>query len=464
MSEAELAYRYLAPSAVRPGRDRSEVLLSTSGGVTDLGPKIHPYFFSGLLTDPAVAAAGMLACAAVARARYFVPGSILVPIINDPVVTSNVDRLRFESFSSCCGVHARLDLLPDALDSGPLASGTTNVDFNPAMRAALAGVAGGGPLLLSVGSGEVTVDTASESVTERKVPLPDRWLKGFGEVQALARSMRLAGELSGVEAHRFVRSLPRSARRPLWARPAGRTFSLSPAASPGAVCIAGPQRLAELGPLLRFARWLRAYGPDVAPGVAEAPSAWELDLGVARFVLTLSPEKWRGFSGEGALLGLLADPEIAADADLVGGLLTWDGQIDEERIGSAAGLSAERVRDALGYLAAAGQVGYDLADESFFQRALPFGQALDAMHPRLAGAKALIAAGAVTITGTGATVRSGDTEHRVSFGEGTADRCTCTWWGKHHGARGPCKHVLAARVAATDASREATGAGRATKP
>src|SRR5215467_9107149 len=174
MSEAELAYRYLAPSAVRPGRDRSEVLLSTSGGVTDLGPKIHPYFFSGLLTDPAVAAAGMLACAAVARARYFVPGSILVPIINDPVVTSNVDRLRFESFSSCCGVHARLDLLPDALDSGPLASGTTNVDFNPAMRAALAGVAGGGPLLLSVGSGEVTVDTASESVTERKVPLPDR--------------------------------------------------------------------------------------------------------------------------------------------------------------------------------------------------------------------------------------------------------------------------------------------------
>src|SRR5215475_12524169 len=187
MSEAELAYRYLAPSAVRPGRDRSDVLLSTSGGVTELGPAVHPYFFSGLLTDPAVGAAGMLACAAVARARYIVPGSVLAPIINDPVVTSNADRLRFESFSGCCGVHARFDLLPGALAEAPLASGTTNVDFNPAMRGALGGVAGGGPLLLSVGSGEVTVDTAAESVTERKVPLPERWLKGFGEVQALTR-------------------------------------------------------------------------------------------------------------------------------------------------------------------------------------------------------------------------------------------------------------------------------------
>jgi hypothetical protein len=230
------------------------------------------------------------------------------------------------------------------------------------------------------------------------------------------------------------------------------------------VCIAGPHRLAELGSLLRFARRMRVYGPDLASGVQEAPSGWELDLGTARFVLTLSPEKWRGFSGEGALLALLADPEVAADADLVGGWLTWDGQIDEERIGLAAGLSGARVRDALGYLAAAGRVGYDLADKSFFQRALPFGQALDAMHPRLASARELIAAGAVTLTAAGATVRSGEIEHRVTFGGGTADRCTCTWWGKHRGTRGPCRHVLAARIAVTDAAGNVGAAGRAAEP
>ncbi|MDR1187609.1 MAG: SWIM zinc finger domain-containing protein [Bifidobacteriaceae bacterium] len=28
------------------------------------------------------------------------------------------------------------------------------------------------------------------------------------------------------------------------------------------------------------------------------------------------------------------------------------------------------------------------------------------------------------------------------------DRCTCPWWVKYHGTRGPCKHVLAARAEA----------------
>lgn len=61
------------------------------------------------------------------------------------------------------------------------------------------------------------------------------------------------------------------------------------------------------------------------------------------------------------------------------------------------------------------------------------------MHPRLAGARAL--------------VRSGGTEHRVTFAA-PHDMCTCPWWGKHQGTRGPCKHVLAARMAAQPASGE----------
>ncbi len=445
MPVAELAYQYEVPSVIRRGPAGTEVLLATSGGVTEAGPALHPYFFSGFLTDPTVAAAGMLACAAVARARYFTPGSV-VAILRDPVVTSNEDRLRFESFSSCCGVHARLDLLPAAFADPPLASGTTNVDFNDAMRAALAGAAISGPLLLSVGSGELVVDVASGSVTERKVPLPDRWLKGFGEVQALARRMKLIGELTGTAAQRFVRSIPRSARRPLWAIPTGGTFSLATTARPGAACIAGPHRLTELGPLLRVARRLRVYGPEADASMTEAPSAWELDMGTARFTLTLSPEKYRGFSGEGTLLGLLADEDVAADAVLLAPSLAWTSRIDVSLAAATTGLSQARVLAALGYLTASGRVGYDLAEQSFFHRELPFGPALEAMHPRLVNARELIASGAVVPFDGGATVRSADVEHRVTFG--AADRCTCPWWGKHQGNRGPCKHVLAARMAA----------------
>ena len=73
----------------------------------------------------------------------------------DPVVTSNVDRLRFESFSACAGVYARLDLEPALLDGARDDGGTTNVDFNPPMRAALAGVRDADAMLMNVGHDEV---------------------------------------------------------------------------------------------------------------------------------------------------------------------------------------------------------------------------------------------------------------------------------------------------------------------
>jgi hypothetical protein len=343
-------------------------------------------------------------------------------------------------------VHSRLDLLPGAFEVPPLASGTTNVDFNDSMRAALAGAAVTGPMFLHVGADEVVVDVADGSVVERRVPLPGRWLKGFGEVQALARDMQLIGELTGAAALRFLRSMPRTARRPLWAFPAGGALALAAAARPGAACVAGPHRLAELEPLLRYARRLRVYGPTVDSGAAEAPSAWELDLGTARFTLTLSPEKYRGFSGEGALLGLLADEDVAVDALELADALGWGARLDVDDLATAGGLDRQRVLAALGYLAASGRVGYDLAEQSFFRRELPFGAALETMHPRLASARDLVAAGAVIAFAGGAIVRTDEgAGHRVVLGP--QDRCTCPWWGKYQGARGPCKHVLAARIA-----------------
>jgi len=144
----ELLYRYAIPSQVRRADNSSVLLLGTSdGGTTEVteGPALHPYFFKGFLTQPAPAAAGMLACAAIARARYYhAPGSAIAKVIADPVVTSNDDRLRFESFSGCCGVHARPDLMPDALDEARRATGTgtTNVDFNEPIRAARSPSAG----------------------------------------------------------------------------------------------------------------------------------------------------------------------------------------------------------------------------------------------------------------------------------------------------------------------------------
>ncbi len=300
--------------------------------------------------------------------------------------------------------------------------------------------------------------------------LPARWVKGFGEVSALHARMRPIAELTGGDATRFIAGLPRAARGPLWAVPAGRTLSLTTTPRPGGACLAGPERLGELRPLLRFAKRLRVYAPpgtdgdDGAGAAGQAalpgPSAWELTLGGtgARFTLTLSPEKYRGFSGEGALLGALAAPDATAeDAGLIGLLLGWDSVIDVARLAASAGLTVERVTAALAALASHGAVGYDLACGAYFHRELPLGAEVGRIHPRLADARELVTAGRVTLTQDGAL--SGD--HRVSFAAG-GDTCTCPWWGKHRGTRGPCKHVLAARIALGGApGRPAGNSGQA---
>ena len=108
------AYAYLGSSVLAPGGD---LRLQTSGG-----PAAYPRFFTGFLTAPAATAAGLLAVAEVARTRYFRP---LDPASLDPVTTAGSDRLRFESFSGCCGVYARLDVLSAALDGRVHDRGTT---------------------------------------------------------------------------------------------------------------------------------------------------------------------------------------------------------------------------------------------------------------------------------------------------------------------------------------------------
>jgi hypothetical protein len=442
MSSAVQAYHYLAPSTLA-GRD---LRLQTSGGAggTVLA---HPRFFTGFLTTPEPAAVGLLAVAEVARTRYFQPVN---PASLDPVVTGSQDRLRFESFSGCCGVYARLDVLPAGLDGDITEHGTTNVDVNPPLRQALARVGGIDPLHLAVGPQDLTVSTMDGSVVEKRVPLPDRWLRGFAEVQVISARFDPRAEVSATEAVVFLRRLPASSsdRSTLWAVPAGRALRLTSRPMPGAVCLPGAGRLVALRPLLRFARALRVYGPPVTATSGPVASTWELDTGELRLSLTLSPEPYRGFSGEGAVLTGLARVDTGADddADLVGALLTWEPTVDVDDLAGRAGLTVERVRDALTRLGSAGQVGFDVAEAAYFHRVLPFDATrIERHNPRLVAARALIEAGAVTVDGEIASVRSGDELYRVRR-TGGRFTCTCAWWAKHRGERGPCKHALAVDI------------------
>ncbi|MGW2652494.1 SWIM zinc finger family protein [Streptomyces sp. NPDC001478] len=445
MTRSVQALAYSRPSALRSSQSGQLLGLETSGGHTPRGAEPHPRFFEGFLAAPHIAARGLLAVADVAAARYY-QRSLLASL--DPVVTGNGDRLRFESFSGCCGVYARLDILSEGLEGVETGHGTTNVDVNNPLREALSRTAGDDPLHLRVGPEELAVTTVRERIVEKKIPLPDRWLRGFAEAQVASAAFDLRAELPAAEAVRFLRSLSRApgaaSRGVQWVVPAGRVLRPTTRPVAGAVCLPGPQRLAALQRVLRYATALRVYGP--AADGAPAASAWEVVLPGMRLTLTLSPDVSRGFSGEGGVLEALATDDAAADAELVSVLLAWEPRIEPAELAQRSGLPVQRVRAALTRLGTAGRVGYDLADAAYFHRELPYDADRAERHnPRLVAARQLAGSGAVTLDGDLAAVASGDRRYQVRERDGALS-CTCPWWADYRGRRGPCKHALAVRM------------------
>ena len=459
ISTPTMEYRYESESCLEPVEGGAELRFATFGGTVPevsggLQQVAAPYFFSGFLEHPDVVAAALLVVARVSRTRFYTPPNVTAAVLRaaDPVVTSTAEGLRFEAFSVCCGVHVRLDVLADGLDAQYTATGVTNVDVNPPLREALAGLRAREPLHMRVGSDELAVTTLDGSVSEARVPLPVRWCRGFAEAQFLSAGMVLRHEMDVAAARRFVQGLPRSSsvRTVLWATPGVGVVRLASTPGPGTVCLAGPERLRVIEPLLPFATGLYGFAGEADRSSLPMASGWVLGLPGARLTVTLSPEKARGFSGEGAVLVGLAGDCVEDDADLVSAMLAFEPRIDIDHLSRETALPAQRVADALGVLACSGQVGYDLAGASYFHRPLPLsGAALAVMNPRLGNAEALLAANAVEHQLDGYLVHSGGAEYRVVLGE--PDRCTCPWWVKYRGTRGPCKHVLAVRLSGKDA-------------
>lgn len=410
----------------------------------------HPYFFEGRVRNPRLVAELLTAVHLVVGSRFFTPANMLERILAlaDPVVTSGGGVLRFEGFSSCCSTYIRADLLPAAYEGDVVGKGTTNVDFNAPMRAALARVRDDAGLGLSIGRDELTVRSGEAEVTERKVELPLRWIRGMLEVQSYQAGMSKRLEASAVEALRFLRTLPKAStsKTPLWvARGAAGLFATTRGEQ--GVRITDATRLRVIEGLLPKARTLTVFADD-----AQQASAWALDFGSARLTLALSAEVWRGFSGEGQALWAL----MSADGDRVSAALArvrsqlqWQAALDASALARDLELEPAAIEDTLRVLGATGLAGYDVLEGRYFHRVLPFDLSmLDDLHPRLVSAKELVETKAVTVVRAEpfeASVRSGDIAHRVREADGEL-RCTCPWFARHQGERGPCKHVLAAAV------------------
>lgn len=436
MSTATLEYTY--DYAFASQVDDERIQLATCGG-----SRARQAFFHGRLRHPRVIGDLLSVLATVVRTHFHDAR----PVNRDPVVTSSPAMLRFEGFSGCCGVYARVDLDERAFAEAHQGYGTTNVDFNDPMRRELARLREGAPVELSVGPEALVLRHGAAAVQEKKVQLPVRWIKAFGEVQVYQAQLLRQFEIAPAELRRFLQGLPRSSRQKMYIVPSGSTLRLSQRPSPDAVPVHGPERLRVLLPLLphlgRTVVWL-----EPESGV----SGWQLPTAVGTLLVLLSPELYRGFSGEGQLLEKLARGDWQAALPAVQKLLDWQTTLDPAELAARTGHRVAEVQAALAVLGSRGLAGFDIASGYYFHRQLPFAvDQVEQLQPRLRNARKLLEAGTVRVL-----TQPGPNAWDVEVpGTGVAhfvrlrpegDRCSCPWSSKHQQARGPCKHILAARL------------------
>jgi hypothetical protein len=432
------SYRADSTFEVRP--DRSDLTLETALAATPFGYLGNPQFFSGFLSRPEITAAALLTVADVASARYFDLAAVRARSL-DPVVTASGDQLRFESFSACNGVHARLDILSSGIDSGEVSFGTTNVDINQPLRTALAKLGRDQLVHLAVGADALSMSTIDDHHVERQVEMPDRWIRGFAETPGIAQRMTLRGTLPGNAIGPFLSELPKGAPGPSYhfaATPAGLRRSVRPMTD--SVHLAGTARLSAATRVARYATSLNVYGND------DGASGWVFELPGARLTLLLSPEPYRGFSGEGGLLDDLARSPSAAAATQLSELLAWETIVNPAALAEQSGLTLHDVRGGLSHLAASGTIGFDLTEQAWFHRELPIDpDRVIRDNPRLVAARMLVESRAIAKTGDTWVVATGDHHHYVDrLHDGF--RCSCLWWAKYVGRRGACKHILAVTI------------------
>jgi hypothetical protein len=441
MSES-LTYQYASPSIIQHHDNQSDLFLAK---YSEIEKTDQPCFFWGRMNDPHTLARCLVTLSNVVKSSFSLSPADLAKL-KDPIVTAGNERVRFEGFSFCAGVYARVDVLPGGYDGEFPGQGTTNVDFNQPMISALSRIHKGEDVMLSVGKKDVTLVKEGEKVVERKVPLPAKWIKGLTTVQVFLASSERQFAFNRLQALQLFQSIPSGKpREDYFLVVRGGKAVFSPAKTAQAICVGGVQRLKLVEPLLPLITELRVYAHPQMQS-----TTWQLYFGNIVFSLSISRDTWRGFSGEGAALEAMIDEVPDEWLDAMDKYSFANQSFNPALLAMEEGIGLQQADNLAARLSAIGLLGFDLNDNGFFYRRLPFKLSrILSLNPRLKDAEKLLAEDKVNIrvqngNRVEASVQGSGVSHTVIIDAENA-RCTCTWFSRHQGERGLCKHVLAVK-------------------
>ncbi|WP_339629005.1 SWIM zinc finger family protein [uncultured Maribacter sp.] len=439
MSET-LNYKYNSLSSIKKEQGKENLLLSKFNEV-DKGNS--PCFFWGKLNNPYELSRCLITLSNTVQSSFNL-SHFQLALLKDPIVTAGNNQIRFEGFSHCAGVYARVDVLENGQEGEFIENGTTNVDFNTPLISELGKIKKNDDLILSVGQKEVGFHKEGSSFIEKKVPLPSKWIKGLTTVQHYFSESDYAQTLNRIQAIQLFKTIPNGKiKTDYYLINRGSRYLFSPLKTANAVCIGGIHRLKLLQPLIPLINELKVYPHKDMQSVTFILCFNELN-----FVFSISRDFWRGFSGEGAALESLIEDLPDSLIQAFDNYSYTNQQFNPALMSVEEGIDISKIEKLSTKLSAMGLLGFDLEKNGFFYRRLPF--KLDrilSLNPRLKGAEKLLEENKVEITlkrdnEIEAKVEGSGVQHYVIIKD-ELQKCTCTWFSKNQGERGACKHILA---------------------
>jgi hypothetical protein len=441
----DFEYQYQNTSTIDvAGRDKSFILAHCSEIEQD--NKV-PCFFYGNIINSFVASRCLSTLGKTVRSHFAISPDQRINM-RDPVVSVGNGQLHFEAFSSCNSVYARIDVQQAGIDGEFIQSGCTNVDFNDVTIRAFNTVGRTDKLMIGVGSKELKVITERAETTEKKVSLPDRWIKGLGNVQVYLSQMELAFKLNKIEALQLFKAIPKTAvKAEYFLFKSGNSYTFSAVAKPNSLKIGGIHRLNLMENLLLLIDSVSFYKHE-----DQQSTAVVLDFKDIQMLFLLSEGVYRGFSGESKNMENLM---VQLPEEWLFGINNYfkTNEVFQPMLVSIEhDIQLETMETLQASLSSMGLLGYDLWSNNYFYRKLPFKLSrLKRFNPRLQNAIKLFDEDGVVIlqndkSGIKAEVKGTADVSHIVVGKSNGFQCTCTWFTNNKTNRGLCKHIMAVKM------------------
>lgn len=413
----------------------------------------------------------------------------------DPVITVHPDQVFFEAFSRDESSYARLGAKYDLFEKiDAFECGTTNIDFSAKLHGELDRMRTYRRTRFDIDPSGFTVATDGGAThKEKKIDLPESWVKGFLQVHSTMSLGMTRLRLEPVDLYNLMRFLKRhrakaSPRAMRWELDPGKpvrvvmepwehAIELSPAtvydgAKKASIRTWGRDRLLTLARLIPVAQKVDVYLAGMG-----LPSMYVVDLGEISFTLGLSGWTDNDWTSGTQKFDLLTRrlPVSAVELTSTYEALKKVRYATDVALSTETNLGVEKTRSALSYLCQIGRGMFDLGGGVFRHRELfnePFTvkEAVAAVKPAAPSqltseekaGESIFASGGVLITArrpvsTGGYKISGSVKgtngQRVrpvltvdAAGHIVEATCSCAFFTKYGLTKGPCEHVMALRL------------------